>query len=267
MEEKHINHKSGSIRILFTIGYSLLCVIFVFAGCGERVNDNSAAIEPPHSNESVSDQEPEIIQDEGRDGACGIVEPEVEMVFDFVEFSGDGFPQGLWTIDQLADRYGPPEELTAFYVPVYNAVYIDFVHKDIWVVLRSVEAEIFSFSDDVLAQAGKKSKGGITFSLNEPDKNLDLDVISIEFYSNIAEFPRNIIIGESSKQEVLDSYPSGTATSIVIDGEFACNELIFHYNFRTENGELPDWYSCSVTYGFDENDILSRVYIGWVPGY
>jgi len=142
---------------------------------------------------------------------------------------------------------------------------VDFIHKDIKVWLRSDidEAKLFSISDEFIAGAG--NKGGKGFSLEESDKSLCLQVVETCFYNNIVEFPRGMKIGESSKQEVLDSYPPDSVGFLVTAGEDGKSEVIFHYNFRDENDKLPDWYSCYVTYYFDENEILYEISIGWIP--
>jgi len=91
-------------------------------------------------------------------------------------------------------------------------------------------------------------------------------------------FPHGIKIGETTKSQVLEAYPAGSAHALQSSGvydsgeEYHTDMLTYYYGFRDEDGELPEWVPPpwpnrfeigDVNYLFDENEVLYLASIQW----
>ena len=266
--------KSRSGKNGLFVGCVLLFLTLLFTGCEQKKDEDQvtetlpAVIEPVPTPVPEQDEKEKEDKDEEEDKTWSYSYPEVDMVFDFAEFPENDFPRGQWTIALLTNKYGMPTEISAYYFPMYRLVRVDFIHDDIRVIFCAEYVERFSFYDEILAREDREfTEDENFFELNESDKNLELTVMNIWLFNNNARYPRNIRIGESTKQDVLNAYPPGTAYLYKSWGEdYYWDELIYFYNFRDENDELPDSIWGDATYFFDESEMLYRVSVSWFPG-
>jgi hypothetical protein len=250
--------------------------MLIFAGCKQNeaevpnVTELPPVVDSAPAPEPEQEQEPEPEQDELEEKSYNITPPENDMVFDFAEFPEKDFPRGQWTLNQLINKYGTPDEVYAHYQPVFSAgyVYMTFIHNNIRVYSCAESADQFSFKEEVFSQSDSELyKEKKYFNLNENDKNFKFEVMSIELFTNAIKYPNNIEIGISTKQDVLDAYPSGTAYLYESWGEdYYFNRIIYDYNFRSENGELLDWSFGRVEYNFDKSEILNSITVCWFSG-
>jgi len=185
-------------------------------------------------------------------------------IFDFSELSEEDFPRGTWTVNQLIDKYGEPERLYGWPGSNSLSVGIELYYKDVRVLLASWEAELFSPYESIKENWPDASPEERTFELSGQDKNIELTVTTLWFYENTVEFPRNIMIGDSTKQNVLDAYleePFSSDTWYTDQGEVAYYDCIT-YLYESEG----DFGNGDISYFFDENGILWRIDIAWFWG-
>jgi len=241
-----------------------LIVALALFGCTKPDIDVSAPELEPPDVEQEQEPEPEFVSDDNSYTLA--VDP---TIFNFADMPEDDFPRGTWTANQLIEKYGAPESVTAYYVAESGAVGIDFIHEDIKIHLVSWQAELFSPFYELIQ---KKGAYGLNdkeklFDLSAEDKNIELLINGLWFYDNIVEFPRGIRISESTKQDILDAYheaPAHADTWYSQDGEADYYDYVCYlYAFKDqEDGNNGD-----VSYFFDENEILWRIDIAWWWGH
>ena len=244
----------------------LICFfLLMFATTGCMNTDEPVAIEPPVVDEPVFIPEQELGEDEGEDeDENGDIVP---TLFDYAELAEEDFPRGMWTINQLIDKYGIPKNIEAVYSPEeYELVFIDdLVFEEATVALRPLHISHFSGK---VGESIPEYTSGKEFELSEQDKNVEFEVIKIAFFSEKLDFPYGIKIGQSTKAEVLAAYPAETASvSHEKRGELYYGDGVFYYyDSLDENGILPEWQPQthgSIQYFFDENDVLESVSVLW----
>ena len=247
----------------------LLFFTLILTGCAQSPAENPVPDEPPEAIVSIPEPSPdpeleeEIVGDDENH-----TYPKINMVFDFAEFPEDDFPRGEWTVNQLIKKYGEPEEISAYYFPVYGLVRVDFIHQDIRVIFFPEYVDQFSFYDKILLKGDAPfSDDERSFDLNECDRNLSLGIMDTWFFSEGIEFPYGLKIGSSIMRDVLEAYPSDTAYIFRNRSEDYYYDMVsYFYAFHDENGDLPEFPSGSVDYFFDKDEMLYRVDVSWTPG-
>lgn len=239
------------------------------AGC----MNNAESENPPVLDEPVAI--PEQKPDEGDDSDF-IADTENQIVFDFAELPGEDFPRGMWTINQLIDKYGPYESIESNRViddyddilpPSIDVVIIKVSFTDIYIEFATKDTSFFSFYKEV--QEPVEYPFDEECILSDADKNIELEILELTCYDRSLEFPYGHKIGQSSKTDILAAYPSGSANISQYTDKGTgklYNEVYLDYDFRDETGNLPEWgpqsHGC-ISYKFDEADILKSVYIAW----
>lgn len=182
--------------------------------------------------------------------------PSKPMVFDFSELSGECFPKGKWTVNQLIEKYGEPKKITANYVSGYEAIYVRLEFENFRVYFAHENVELFSFSESIITDGD--------YSLNEFDKNLEIEIMAVSSYDSTAKLPNNFKIGQSTKRQILESYPANS--SYTLNNSSSVDLVSYFYAFPDKDGNLPEWNdtkSGSIDYLFDENDVLMQVNVNW----
>ena len=263
--------KAATIALIFTF-FIIACSCSRVTGPSDNIKDTgsnppSEVIGNSGSDGMGSDSEP--VQDEEGDKTYSITNPETDMVFDFAEFPENDFPRGQTTINQLIIKYGVPDEVYADYLPIYSAGYafLVFRNKDFEISSVWISVEELSFGKELLAGSeGELHKEKKYYDLTGADKNFKFEIQSIKFFSNTIKYPREIEIGISTKQDVLDAYPQGTAYAYKSWGDQITNEISFNYNFPDKSDGLSDQFIGSVVYSFDESDMLVSIAVNWQQG-
>ena len=249
-------------------GGILLCLILAFAGCGQIDMEDNAPVEllPATDIESEPEPEPEPVPEPEKDGEDETYEvsyPEVYEVFDFAEIPEIESLRGQFSINRLIQKYGAPDEVYAHYLPYYSAglAFFVFIKEDIEISSSWIWVENLSFGEELLAgpkeELGKEKK---YYDLTDTDKNFDFAVRYIKYFDNSVTFPRNIEIGVSTKKNVLDAYPPGTAYLYKSRGDdYYFNQIVYYYDFPDENPEMTYGSGRDVRYNFDEEDMLVSV--------
>ena len=185
-----------------------------------------------------------------------------DMAFDFADFPEAGFPRGLWTIDQLTERYGAGGRAVADYLADYGAAFVTAEFPDLRVYFFPGGAGNFSFYTEGLA-AGD-------YELSEGDKGLQYEILSLHIYSSLQfKLPYGIEIGTSTRDEILNIYPEGAGfTYRSEEGEDFFDLVSYYYGFSDEGSGFPEGYSDSglpgnVNYFMDGNGVLSSVNVDW----
>ena len=201
------------------------------------------------------------------------LDPQNSIIFDFDIFSEDIFPRGFMTVNQLIDIYGKPERTGASNHSGYVMIFVEY--KNMLITFVPEHMSTFSFYDDALKD--EYVEEGRSFELNEEDKNIELDIMSVRIISANILLPHGLRVGESTRKQVLDVYPIDAGYQErdeweMEDGSIAqIDWLFFYYGFRNEKGELPvlnarisdGIFFGEVMYSFDENEILKFVEITW----
>ena len=242
----------------------IILILLCLTGCGQK---------PPNSvlDETLSADSEESINTDTTEPDIGdgsFSHPNDPVIFDFAVLPEEEFPRGMWAVNQLAEFYGEPISVKSDPYFIITATF-----KDVEVTLKTIygydeveEFKIFSFYNDVNhALSAKESNDdehfeSLEFELNEADKNLQLRVLNLSISDRNQEFPDGIEIGKSAKAQIIDSYP---ADSQDYDKE---DELAYRYNFRDENGNMPEPKGTtygSIIYMFDEDEVLKKVSIWW----
>ena len=237
--------------ILATI---VLLIVLVLCSCTANTEpENNFEPEPegglPEISVDVDQDEPET------SGGYSIIYPEKFMFFDFAEFPEEYFLRGVWTVDLLIEKYGELKE-TEVLKDLFGTgdIFIGLMFDLYSVLLTDPDIEKFSFTRESIV-AGESV-------LDENDKNLELEIRQFNVSDANIQLPHDLQIGKSTKKDILDAYPDGTAM-IYINEETGSDSISFYYTFSDENGDLPEWGKAAiiggVSYNFDENEILTHV--------
>jgi len=187
------------------------------------------------------------------------LEKEPSEVFDFAEFPEEYYPRGIWTVNQLIDRYGAYEEVTANYVSAYERVFVIVVFMDMSIHFFPREANNFSFYEASLEDGD--------YNLSTSDQDLALGILTLWVNDSSLTLPRGLDIERSTKTEVLNAYPKGTSRQYQSEGEAFYIDLVsYDYDFYDEDEYYPkrdDGMTGSVDYLFEESELLTRVNINW----
>ena len=179
------------------------------------------------------------------------------VVFDFTELSEECFPRGKWSVNRLIEKYGEPKKITANYVSGYEAVYVRIEFENFRINFAHENVERFSFSDSVTSDGD--------YTLNEVDKNLEMEIMAVSSYDPTTELPYNFKIGQSTKKQILESYPSN-ASYTLNDNSSSIDLVSYFYAFPDKDGNLPEWNDINsgrIDYLFDENEVLVQVIVNW----
>ena len=179
-------------------------------------------------------------------------------VFDFSDLNGEDFPRGMWSVNQLATMYGAPEEIKADYMADYGIVFVRSVHKNLSVSFAPDSAESFSFYNEGMDDG--------LYTLNESDKDIEFQILSVRVQSASANLPYDILIGQSTKAQIVAAYGEYPAF-LYQDEEYGTDEMIYNYAYYDEHGGLIDdygeGYTGGITYNFGENGVLLHVDVQW----
>jgi len=183
---------------------------------------------------------------------------EAPKVYDFAEFNEGDFPRGIWTVNQLADKYGAPKELRIHYAREYPFAEVIIRFENFEIVSQNIlDPQIFSFFSD-------SAKTG-DYPMTEKDKNVEFEIQDLDVYDPDAKLPNDIKIGQSTKAQIMDVYKEENPYTY-IDKETGQNMIAYEYAFGDENSNTFEDNSVSdVAYLFDENEVLSHVNIRWLP--
>jgi len=276
--------------------YITLClIILTLAGCGQGLAP-PISDEPPVEGPSASEADPNTSETDTDAEYDPYIIHQDPFVFDFAILPEEDFPHGAWTINQLASVYGEPKSVKSDAYFIVTAIFDD-AQVMLTAINRNEDVENFSFYNEVNEELSAysldmsfldmefddlddflsfydESGGGLSayeytfeahinsleYNLNDADKDLELRVSNLRIFDVNTEFPYEIRIGESTKTQIVDQYPADSWYSN--DSEW----LSYRYDFRDENGDLPDdrggMYG-SIRYIFDDDEILREVSIWW----
>ena len=183
--------------------------------------------------------------------------PSQPVVFDFTELSEEYFPRGKWSVNQLIEKYGEPKKITASYVSGYEVVYVRLEFENFRINFAHENVELFLFSDSVTFDGD--------YTLNEVDKNLEMEIMAVSSYDPTTELPYNFKIGQSTKKQIMESYSANSSYTLK-DNSSSIDLVSYFYAFPDKDGNLPEWNdtkSGSIDYLFDENEVLMQVIVNW----
>jgi hypothetical protein len=250
-------YRGNEVKSILIISCSLL-IVFTLCGCSRIVESDEKPLndEPqvPPSSESIEPPREECAPNDSSGKSA---------TFDFAEFPEEDYPRGMWTINQLVDKYGPYEELTSYFVDAHLVVNVRIVFKEIEIIFLHKDAACFSFYIDYL-EAGY-------YEMSSKDKDIELEVHALYTSDSKCELPYGIKIGQSAKDDILNVYPKDSAFVIwsVSDG-YSFDMIVYNYIFIQEDGSKPERYgerTGCVEYHFDEKEVLNKVVISWWPGF
>ena len=176
-----------------------------------------------------------------------------------VVLPGNVFPHGKWTINQLIEKYGHPENIVARSEPYggHRTVHVSIAFKDLDVSLKPFPISNFSFYNETMEEDFYSDTK--EYNLNETDKNMEIDVHAVYITDVNLELPHNIQIGQSTKPQVIAAHPDDAY-------DIYKNTISYAYSFCGENDNLSDnnpvWYGF-ISFRFNEDDVLEKVWIVW----
>ena len=216
----------------------------------EEPEEDAEVLEPPPVIEPEPELEDEFEYIEG-------MTEEDPTLFDFAVLPERGFPRGSWSVNQIIDAYGPPEDITADYLEGYELVFVRVYYADVYISFFPKDLESFSFSGEVY-------DSGMS-TLNENDKDIELEISSISIFDEDIMLPNDIRIGQSTKEQVVMAYREFPAYIFQSD-EYDTNMIIYNYAFLDEEGEMDledAGLTGGISYIFDAGDVLRNVTIEW----
>jgi len=263
--------KGRSKNILFVIIIVAIAVATVLMlGNLQGGREEPVAEEPPPAiTYEEPEEEPEVIEEPP------VIEPEPEpepedefeyiegmtaeepTVFDFAVLPERDFPRGMWSVNQIISAYGTPEDITADYLTGYELVFVRVYYADIYIYFSPESLESFSFSGEVFESG--------MYTLNESDKDIELDIRSLLVFDAAIKLPNDIRIGQSTKEQVVSAYREFPAYIFQSD-EYDTNMIIYDYAFFDENEDMAledEEFTGGITYLFDAEDVLRSVTIEW----
>ena len=260
--------------------FIIICLLLLLTAITGCVSSNKPIVgESVIEDQTViSDQEPDKDESDDTDNNST---SEYPTVFDFAVLSEDDYPRGIWSIKQLAAKYGSPERIEAIYWggedELYQSVSVKAWFKDIEVIFRTKNISTFSF-------AGKKGKPhplhpsespSVLYDLSdfsEYDKNIEFEIMETIHYNADLKFPFNIKIGQSTKNDIFTAYPEDAVQIYQgMTGDFNekyIDKVYVFYDFLDENGSFPEWdplVAKSISYEFAGKELLQCVEILWSP--
>jgi len=181
--------------------------------------------------------------------------PEKYMLFDFAEFPDEYFLRGAWAIGQLTELYGEPNNIEIFKDLFGTSAVLIGIKFDYYsILLNEPDVELFSFTSESIMSGDA--------ALDENDKILEIEIQQFTVSDADIELPRGFQIGVSTKADILEAYPEGTAM-IYVNEESNSDLISFYYTFADEDGALPEWGKAAIVggvqYNFDVNEILVQV--------
>ena len=256
----------------------ILIPLIVLCGCNSSVSiDTDPAPDAPQAEAEVPPvPEPEPLENgaETTDEDLLYSYPTNYAVFDFAELSEDEFPRGTWTVNQLINKYGTPERVSAYYsskfMDAYRVVSVNVWFEGFGVYFDYQTPERFSFYNETIENG--------PYALSESDQDLELAILDLVFVDTNVSLPYGIKIGQTTKSQVLEAYPAGSAdiyqsAGVFDSGEaYSVDQLNYFYGFRDEDGKLPEWVPPPweprfeigfICYSFDESEILTAVLVRW----
>jgi len=216
----------------------------------EEPAEEAEVVEEPPVIELAPETEDEFEYIEG-------MTAEYPTMFDFAVLPERGFPRGTWSVNQITSAYGPLEDITADYLEGYELVFVRVYYADIYISFFPKDLESFSFS-------GETFESGI-YTMNESDKDIELEISSISIFDEEVRLPNGIRIGQSTKEQVVTAYRELPAYIFQSD-EYDTNMIIYNYAFFDENGVMAsedEGLTGGISYIFDTGDVLRSVTIEW----
>ena len=187
-----------------------------------------------------------------------VVAPESnkQIVYDFAEFDEEDFPRGMWTTNQILCKYGERGEIKIHYIYEYRIATVIIELNDIKIISGNIlEPALFSFYNDFVETG--------YYSMEEKDKEVSFEVGGLTIHDSAIKLPRNIVIGKSTKEQVIAAYPEETPYSLKNE-EFGYDLINYVYAFFDEDGNiLEDSNGGPVSYYFDENELLTYIEVFW----
>ena len=190
--------------------------------------------------------------------------------FDFAELPEVVYPRGTWTVNRLINACGEPDSAFGFLHDESVAVAVTYHDRSI--SFKLAPASGFAFF-------GEAPENG-RHELSEADREIELEISSVEINNPEGSLPYGIKVGESTKAQVIEAYGEDPAYHYIGPGEVRIgaegeeqrvikeiNELFYHYAFADEKGNLPiiepGQHDGIFSYLFDEDDILVMANISW----
>ena len=230
----------------------VLILVAGIYGCAENPSSDEGGTIPELENSSASNQSSE-------DADIVSIPPESSVILDFAVLPEEDFPRGTWTINQLIDKYGETGMSVANYMPAYESVYVRIKFASIVVHFAKKDVTCFSFYKDSLEQGD--------YDLDDNDRNLEMVIVALFMYDSKIEFPYDLKIGESIKSQVLEAYPTTITSSYQSENSDPYIDLIsYSYAFFEDGEKLSEGVYVdvgTVSYLFDESEVLNRVNIEW----
>jgi hypothetical protein len=202
-------------------------------------------------------------------------------VFDFASLSEEDFPRGIWTVNQLTEKYGNPEKSTIFYRSnIMNEG--DRILEKAWIYVKYSEIGILSSQDaasnlyvppNMFSFYTSTNEDG-EYKMSDEDKNLEFEIEQLIIDSEDIVFPYGIRIGQSAKEQVLVAYLQENPYQLSNEDPFY-DLVSYDYAFLNEDGSLPEevnyffhngrtvYQTGCINYFFDEDGLLKDVEIRW----
>ena len=249
----------------------LLVLLTAFCGCSQAVSvgtgssapDVGADDAPPPKTPSGPENAPyAYVLSPGFDRQEGIAIPDYgfsgeSIAFDFGELALEAYPYGRCSVDELEGKYGKASaEATGALIPA-NRIEVCVFWDDMTVDLRAERNGAMSFDMD-------SNPMHTSYPLNAQDRAVKIPVYQATDWGDNFPLPRELIIGQSTVEEVKLAYP--VAGSEVIDSPaLGAHSISYKYIFfddiatkqKIERSDIG-----YIEYGF-KNNILSTVTIGW----
>ena len=185
-----------------------------------------------------------------------VPEPEKQMIYDFAELNDEDFPRGIWTTNQIINKYGVIRELYIHYRREYHVGSLVLQLDQFELLSANEPADIFSFyNEDVVTGY---------YPMSENDKEVSFEIEGVTIYDTAAKLPRNLKIGQSTKAQVIAAYPEKDPDSSYIDQEYGYDSIMYVYAFFDEDGNMYEGNNSGpLYYFFDKNGVLEHVEVFW----
>ena len=194
-------------------------ILMVCSCTTEPMSNEIVSTEEPPPSEVAPDQEPpetepqvpeepedlpfEFILEPDFDRSGGIYlyddrYGEENLTFDLNELpvSITGLSPGKWSINEVEERFGKPEEIYG-YLDFWDPIEIIIKYTDVKIVLNTTKNRELSFDTD-------SNPVRTQYPLSEEDKDVKMWLEWISLYSPL---PRGLIAGESTIEQVKAAYP------------------------------------------------------------
>ena len=179
--------------------------------------------------------------------------PGIPTVFSFEALSKMDLPRGELTVNQLINKYGPPQTVSGYYLEGYEIIYVKMFYYDKIVYFIPISADSFSLYDQSLEEG--------EYDLGESDWNIEMEILSIRVFGEDVWLPYGFQFGETSKDQIIAFY--GEEPAFVYEHEVI---QYYYYDFD-ENGNLPEGVDAygtgSISYLLDQNGVLNEMLVDW----